>query len=149
MGVLLLDPVFAVLGLATGVVVGGMSGAMSHVGMDEDFMEDLANHLKPGSSALCVLVREDMEKVLAEIKPFGGRIFHTPLLHTDEKKLTAALEEIKASAGQSLNLIKVRKWRFGSEVFWIPEKAGIQGMFTFSKGNMLSLTGINRLPVRS
>ncbi len=98
-GVLLMNPVFAILGLATGAVVGGISGAMSHVGIDEDFMEDLANHLKPGSSALCVLVRENLEKILVEIKPFGGKILHTPLLHTDEKKLKAALEEMKASAG--------------------------------------------------
>jgi uncharacterized membrane protein len=96
-GVLLMNPVFAVLGLAAGVVVGGVSGAMSHIGIDEDFMEDLAKHLKPGSSALCVLVRETLEKVLDEVKPFGGKVFHTALLHTDEKKLHAALEEIKAS----------------------------------------------------
>lgn len=99
LGVLFLNPVFAILGLATGAVVGGVSGAMSHIGIDEDFMEDLAKHLKPGSSALCVLVRENLENVLAEIKPFGGKILHTSLLHTDEAKLKAALEEMKVSAG--------------------------------------------------
>jgi uncharacterized membrane protein len=98
LGVLLMNPVFAVLGLAAGVVVGGVSGAMSHIGIDEDFMEDLAEHLKPGSSALCILVKEHLEKVLSEIKPFGGKIFQTPLLHTDEAKLKAALQEIIASA---------------------------------------------------
>ena len=97
-GVLLLNPVFAILGLATGVVVGGVSGAMSHIGINEDFMEDLAKHLKPGSSALCILVKEHLEKVLIEIRPFGGRIFQTHLLHTDETKLKAALQEIIASA---------------------------------------------------
>ena len=98
-GILLLNPVFALLGLATGLVVGGISGAMSHVGIDEDFMEDLAEHLKPGSSALCILVRAHLEKVLEELATFGGKVLHTSLLHTDETKLKAALEEIKASAG--------------------------------------------------
>ncbi len=99
LGVMLLNPVFAVLGLATGVVVGGVSGAMSHVGIDEEFMQDLAEHLKPGSSALCILVRNDLERVLQEVESFQGKILHTPLEHTDEAKLRAALEQIKASAG--------------------------------------------------
>jgi uncharacterized membrane protein len=99
LGVLLMNPVFAVLGLAAGVVVGGISGAMSHVGIDEDFMSDLARHLKPGTSALCILVRDHLERVLEEVKSFKGKVLHTPLLHTDEAKLKAALEEIKAEAG--------------------------------------------------
>lgn len=99
LGVLLMNPVFAVLGLAAGVVVGGISGAMSHVGIDEDFMKDLAEHLKPGTSALCILVRDHLERVLEEVKSFKGKVLHTPLLHTDEAKLKAALDEIKAEAG--------------------------------------------------
>jgi uncharacterized membrane protein len=99
LGVLLLNPVFAILGLAAGVVVGGISGAMSHVGIDEDFMKELADHLKPGTSALCILVRDHLERVLEEVGTFRGKVLHTPLLHTDEAKLKAALEEIKASVG--------------------------------------------------
>ena len=99
LGVLLLNPVFAVLGLAAGVVVGGISGAMSHVGIDEDFMKELADHLKPGTSALCILVRDHLERVLEEVGTFRGKVLHTPLLHPDEAKLKAALEEIKANVG--------------------------------------------------
>ena len=99
LGVMLLNPVFAALGLAAGTLVGGISGAMSHFGIDDDFMQDLAGHLKPGTSALCILVRENLERVLDELKIFNGMVFHTPLLHTDDAKLKAALEEIKASAG--------------------------------------------------
>ncbi len=99
LGVLLMNPVFAVLGLAAGMVVGGISGAMSHVGIDEDFMKDLADHLKPGTSALCILVRDHFEKVFEDVKFFKGKVLHTPLLHTDEAKLKAALEELMAEAG--------------------------------------------------
>ena len=98
-GLMLMNPIFAILGLAAGTVVGGVSGAMSHVGVDEDFMQDLAEHLRPGTSALCMLVREHPEGVLDELKPFGGKLLHTSLLHTDEAKLKAALEAIKTSAG--------------------------------------------------
>ncbi len=96
-GVLLLNPLFALIGAAAGAVVGGISGALSHVGIDEDFMQDLAEHLKPGTSALCILAGEHPEKVLGEVKAFGGKVFNTPLLHTDEAKLKAALEKIKES----------------------------------------------------
>lgn len=99
LGVLLMNPVFAALGFAAGVVVGGISGAMSHIGIDEDFMRDLAEHLRPGTSALCVLVRDHLGEVVTEIKSFRGKVLHTPLLHADEAKLKAALEEIKAQAG--------------------------------------------------
>lgn len=97
LGVLLMNPVFAVLGLAAGAVVGGISGAMTHVGIDEDFMKDLADHLKPGTSALCILVREHLAAVLEEVRAFKGKVLHTPLLHTDEAKLKATLEKIKAA----------------------------------------------------
>jgi uncharacterized membrane protein len=99
LGVLLLNPVFAVLGLAAGVVVGGISGAMSHIGIDEDFLRDLAEHLKPGTSALCILAKDHFERVLEEVKSFKGKVLHTPLLHTDEAKLKAALAKIKTEAG--------------------------------------------------
>ena len=98
-GVLLMNPVFAVLGFAAGAVVGGISGAMTHVGIDEDFMEELAGHLKPGTSALCILVRDHLAAVLAEVRAFRGKVLHTPLRHDDEAKLKAALDEITAKVG--------------------------------------------------
>lgn len=98
-GVLIMNPVIAVLGLAAGLVVGGISGAMSHIGIDEDFIMDLAAHLKPGTSALCVLVKNHFEKVLKEIEGFKGKVLHTPFQHADEAKLKAALQQIKVEAG--------------------------------------------------
>ena len=93
-GVMLLNPIFAVIGLATGAAVGAVSGSLSHVGVDEDFMKDLAEHLKPGTSVLCILVREALDKVLDELGKFGGKIFQTSLLHEDEEKLKAALDTL-------------------------------------------------------
>jgi uncharacterized membrane protein len=51
-----------------------------------------ASHLKPGSSALFILVKEGRpEQVCAEIETFGGKILQARLAHQDEKKVGAAL----------------------------------------------------------
>jgi uncharacterized membrane protein len=54
---------------------------------------------EPGTSALCILVKDHFERVLEEVKSFKGKVLHTPLLHTDEAKLKAALAKIKTEAG--------------------------------------------------
>ncbi|HOI95883.1 MAG TPA: DUF1269 domain-containing protein [Syntrophobacter fumaroxidans] len=94
LGVLMLNPVFAVFGLAAGTMVGAVSGSLSHAGVDEDFMQELAKHLKPGTSALCVLVRDNLDKVLQELKEFGGKVFQTSLRHEDITKLQEALDAV-------------------------------------------------------
>lgn len=94
LGVLMLNPVFAVFGLAAGTMVGAVSGSLSHAGVDEDFMQELAKHLKPGTSALCVLVRDNLDKVLQELKEFGGKVFQTSLRHEDIAKLQEALDAV-------------------------------------------------------
>jgi uncharacterized membrane protein len=49
--------------------------------------------LKPGSSALFVLVRKvTADKVLEEVKGTGGRILKTSLSNEDEARLQAALD---------------------------------------------------------
>ncbi len=93
-GVMLLNPIFALFGLATGAVVGAVSGSLSHAGVDEDFMRDLAAHLKPGTSALCIIAREHLDNILEEIWKFNGRVFRTSLLHEDVTRLQAALDDV-------------------------------------------------------
>ena len=88
-GMLFLTPLF---GLAVGAAAGAISGALTDVGIDDGFMKQLAQTIKPGTAALCVLVRRATpDKVLAEIKGFGGTVLKTSLSHEDETKLQAAL----------------------------------------------------------
>ena len=88
-GALFLNPLF---GLAVGAAAGAISGALTDVGIDDGFMKQLAQTIKPGTAALCVLVRRATpDKVLAEIKGFGGTVLKTSLSHEDEAKLQAAL----------------------------------------------------------
>ena len=93
-GLIFLNPL---LGLAVGATAGAVSGALSDLGINDDFMKDLAATMTNGSSALFVLVRKATpDKVLDEIKGTGGKILKTSLSHEDEAKLQAALNAAKA-----------------------------------------------------
>ena len=89
-GLLFLSPI---LGAAIGAGAGAVGGALTDIGIDDNFMKDLASSLQPGSSALFVLVRKmTADKVLEELHGTGGKVLKTSLSHDDEKKLQAALD---------------------------------------------------------
>ncbi|MGO9061655.1 MAG: DUF1269 domain-containing protein [Candidatus Binataceae bacterium] len=95
-GLLFLSPI---LGAAIGAGAGAVGGALSDIGIDDNFMKDLASTLQPGSSALFVLVRKmTADKVLEELHGTGGKVLQTSLSHDDEKKLQAALDAAKPAA---------------------------------------------------
>jgi len=78
--------------MAVGATAGGVSGALTDVGIDDKFMKELAGDMNPNSSVLFILVRKATpDKVLEEIKGTGGHILKTSLSHEDEAKLQAAL----------------------------------------------------------
>ena len=88
-GLIFLNPL---LGLAVGAGAGAVSGALTDVGINDNFMKDLARGLTPGSSALFVLARKATpDKVLEEMRGTGGKILKSSLTHEDEAKLQAAL----------------------------------------------------------
>ena len=93
-GLMFLNPL---LGLAVGASAGAVSGALLDLGINDQFMKDLAATLTPNSSTLFVLVRKSTpDKVLEEVKGTGGTILKTSLSHEDETKLQAALSAAKA-----------------------------------------------------
>jgi uncharacterized membrane protein len=99
-GLIFLNPLF---GFAIGAGAGAISGALRDVGIDDGVMKKMAETLKPGTAALCVLIRQmTADKVLAEIKPFGGKVIKTNLCNENESKLRAALESAKKSAEPAL-----------------------------------------------
>ncbi len=84
------------LGMAVGAATGAVSGALTDVGINDDFMKELAGTMKPGSSALFILVRHATpDKVLEELKGTGGKVLKTSLSHDDEAKLQEALSAAK------------------------------------------------------
>jgi uncharacterized membrane protein len=95
-GLLFLNPLF---GMVVGAGAGAISGALSDVGIDDKFMADLGATLKPGTAALFVLIRQmTPDRVIDEIKPFGGVLIKTNLSHENEAKLREALESVKQPA---------------------------------------------------
>ena len=88
-GLIVLAPI---LGMVVGAATGATSGALTDVGINDQFMKDLAATMQPGCSILFVLVRKSTpDKVLEELQGTGGTILKTSLSHEDEEKLQAAL----------------------------------------------------------
>ena len=92
-GLIFLNPL---VGLAVGASAGAVSGALTDVGISDNFMKELAGGMTPQSSALFVLVRKSTpDRVLEELTGTGGKILKTSLTHEDEAKLQAALSGVK------------------------------------------------------
>jgi uncharacterized membrane protein len=64
------------------------------LGIDNTFIKEVGDSLEPGGSAIFMLVIEAVEdKVLEDLKQFGGKLFSTSLSVEDEEKLRKALED--------------------------------------------------------
>jgi uncharacterized membrane protein len=99
LGVIFFNPIFPLLGAG----VGALSGALTDIGIDDNFMRDLGNTIEPGTSAIFVLVRKATpDRVLENLSKFEGKVLRTSLSHEDEAKLQAALTKSEpAAVGQS------------------------------------------------
>lgn len=92
-GVIFLNPL---LGLAVGAAAGAASGALTDIGINDNFMKELAANMGTSGSMLFVLVRRATEdKVLEELRGSGGKVLKTSLSHEDQAKLQAALDAAK------------------------------------------------------
>ena len=95
-GVIFLNPL---LGIAAGATAGAISGALTDVGINDDFMKQIAGGFRNGTSALFVLVRKATpDKVLEELSGTGGKVLQTSLTHEEEEKLQAALSAARSTA---------------------------------------------------
>jgi len=95
-GALFLSPF---LGAAVGASSGAIAGALSDVGINDAFMKEVSAALKPGGSALFVLVRQATpDKIAEQIQGTGGKIIKTSLTHEDEQKLQNVLDQAKKVA---------------------------------------------------
>jgi uncharacterized membrane protein len=69
-----------------------VSGALTDIGIDDNFIREVGSTITPGTSAIFVLVRKaTSDKVLEDLSKFQGTILKTSLSHEDEAKLQAVL----------------------------------------------------------
>lgn len=96
LGLLFIHPL---LGATVGIASGALTGALTDIGINDDFIQELSETLEPGTSALFLLVRRATpDKVLEELRPYGGKLLRTSLSKSDEESLKAALEKARLEA---------------------------------------------------
>lgn len=97
-GLIFLVPLF---GMAVGAATGAIFGAIEKTAITKDFQERVRNLVKPGTSAILMIVRKvTTDKVLDTLKPYGGTVLKTSLSREDEARLQEALQG-KVAAGVS------------------------------------------------
>jgi uncharacterized membrane protein len=77
-GLLFLNPLAGLLtGAAVGAGAGALSGSLVDYGIDDAFIRSLGATIEPGSSVL--VRRAAPDRVLPELRPFGGTVLRTSL----------------------------------------------------------------------
>lgn len=90
-GLLFLAPLF---GFVIGAAAGGAAGALTDIGIDDDFIKQVRDKITPGTSALFLLSEGAVRDRIAE--HFSGRDFeliHTNLSSEEEAKLREVFSE--------------------------------------------------------
>jgi uncharacterized membrane protein len=92
-GLLVLNPLAGMaLGGLAGAGMGALSGRLSDFGINDEFIRELGETIKPGTSALFLLVaKATPDKVIAETREFGPRILKTSLSQDQEDRLREIL----------------------------------------------------------
>jgi len=90
-GLLFLFPLAPLVGVAGGIM-GAALGAAGNLGIKDDFRQRVQDMVKPGTSAILVIVRKvTTDKVLEALQPYGGTVLQTSLPHDAEQQLMKAL----------------------------------------------------------
>jgi uncharacterized membrane protein len=88
-GLLFFVPVF---GLAVGGIFGALFGVLDKIGVDKQFQQEVRDMVKPGTSALFMVVDKiTTDKAVAALSKYGGRVLKSSLSTDAEQKLEEAL----------------------------------------------------------
>ena len=89
-----------VAGWAVGAGLGALFGHLSQKGIDKDFQQQVRDYVKPGTSALFMVIEQATpDKAIAALQPYGGTVIKTSLSDEDTRKLQDALRPAAAVAG--------------------------------------------------
>jgi uncharacterized membrane protein len=84
-------------GLALGAGMGALFGHFGSKGIDKAFQEQVRDYVKPGTSALFMVIEQATpDKAIAAMQQYGGTVIRTSLSEEDTKKLQDALEPSEA-----------------------------------------------------
>jgi uncharacterized membrane protein len=93
LGLLLMGVFFPLAGLAIGAISGALIAQSLNLGVDQKFVKDVTETLKPGMSALFVIGSQANVAVVASaLTPFKGTIYQTSI---DGDKLEALKDALK------------------------------------------------------
>ena len=88
-GILFFIPFF---GMAIGAGLGALMGKIGKSGIDKAFQEQVRDMLKPGTSALFMVVEQmTTDKALSALSQYGGTVLKSSLSKEAEKELQEAL----------------------------------------------------------
>ncbi len=91
LGVLMMF-MFPITGIAIGAIGGGLVGKLLGDHVDKKFVKEVSESLKPGSSALFLIIRSGSASALREVlEPFKGEIYQTSLSPELEEQLRKQL----------------------------------------------------------
>lgn len=101
-GFLFLNPL---LGIVAGAGLGAATGEVGDFGISHRFMNELATHLKPGSSALFIpLKKEAVDETLRALGNSDGVVLSTDLKLEDEYQMEKLFEEMTAERAKKTSL---------------------------------------------
>lgn len=94
LGLLLASVFFPLAGIALGALIGGLLGKAAHLGVDKNFVREVTESLKPGMSALFVMVGGNPNMAIAALRPYQGTVYQTTL---DDETMEALQDALKKS----------------------------------------------------
>src|SRR4051794_26569712 len=87
---------FPIAGVTAGLVGGAWAGSKIHAGVDKELMESLRDDLRPGTSALLLMVDKVKPEAIPEIRdamqPLHGTVYETTLTDEAERTLREVVE---------------------------------------------------------
>ena len=87
-------------GWAMGAGMGALFGHLGEKGIDKAFQQQVRDYLKPGTSALFMVIEHATpDKAIAALEQYGGTVIKTSLSDEDTKKLQEALTPPTATTG--------------------------------------------------
>jgi uncharacterized membrane protein len=89
-------------GLALGAGMGALFGHLGEKGIDKQFQQQVRDYLKPGTSALFMVIEQvTTDKAIAALEGYGGTVIRTSLSDEDTKKLQEALTPAETTGAAS------------------------------------------------